>query len=942
MCVEPRQDQLHHFGPGRTELLMVGPADHHQFGMLRIGIPEAFRTCDRGPAISRSLNEEHGCLAAAYRRDAILDPFHIEAVVQSDPQERRFDQRTPDHSCGPLGYSTTNGVRTYELASITIKGSNSYRANPNTEGNPLGTLASIRYHIEGIDQDVKNISKRIEEATAERRELQALISRPFEHEEKLKELLAKQLQLNNELDLNKNQAGTENIEQEKPAEEPEKAVDPEDGEEESGETDPAVQSQSTQQEPTDGAQAETEVVYGNPHPVYPQRIVVGDRIFSAQYGYQTVEKVYPPDPKYPKVVVLDLSRELNKQYPTDRPVTVESQTKSGPELSQKVDPPEEAGSNKLPTALKDLLIGAEAEKVDRSGAQLADTLKVNAHAAEVLRQAYRLGGGEEMGSIEGAAAQAGHARIMLKGLEDMARSPKLPPAARQAALRLTIELRKASAGGTERVAIATPEAQTHEHLHFAIEKMKFDPDVILQDPETRVAFTRAQLLGLAHGSEARVIREVMTRIANYEHESLKLDPATGRRILVKFLANSVHDEAEIDTLKELAHEQLKDTIAKAGQGRSLDAGAAIPAREEPGPPADYRARPGSGSGNGGVGPGAGGASGEEAGEGPELARRVAKPDEGDARVSRLSAAKDKFVRNLSQLEKVPHAEEVHGAAVQAATSRAQTAALIRAAAPRVDDALSKGHKDPVSWLDFRRTLIESNLRGRRDRWNHLAEGAETSTDDDLPAFFARWLHALKAIHEESMGEPLDSPAITAAAYLDRGDMAGLREFLVDTFERAAGRVARMMDNAEYDKITGHPGFAGGLKVYKALIEQPVRANHQENEGVLSDALGPLNTYYPLIRLEEEAHPKKGPNGQAALPQTAQPRQLLFDRARRSLRSVDGSAERPAARCVPDQQQSPPGANPGGLRARPAARAFRASAGNDSCPRPGLQSRRRTH
>ena len=57
---------------------MVGSADHHQFGMLRIGIPEPFR--GSRPVIGRSLNDEHGRLAAPYRREAILDPFHIETV----------------------------------------------------------------------------------------------------------------------------------------------------------------------------------------------------------------------------------------------------------------------------------------------------------------------------------------------------------------------------------------------------------------------------------------------------------------------------------------------------------------------------------------------------------------------------------------------------------------------------------------------------------------------------------------------------------------------------------------------------------------------------------------------------------------------------------------------------------------------------------------------
>jgi N12 class adenine-specific DNA methylase/2'-5' RNA ligase len=137
--------------------------------------------------------------------------------LSTNPQSRSFDL-------------DEQKVRTEALAPIRIKGSKTYAANANTEGNPLGTLASIRYHIETIDQDVKAISKSIADATHKQRELQALIDRPFEHEAKLKDLLAKQQQLNAELDLNKNLAGTEGQEQKE--QEIEKAVEPEEEDEE--------------------------------------------------------------------------------------------------------------------------------------------------------------------------------------------------------------------------------------------------------------------------------------------------------------------------------------------------------------------------------------------------------------------------------------------------------------------------------------------------------------------------------------------------------------------------------------------------------------------------------------------------------------------------------------------------------------------------------------
>jgi hypothetical protein len=107
-----------------------------------------------------------------------------------------------------------------------------------------------------------------------------------------------------------------------------------------------------------------------------------------------------------------------------------------------------------------------------------------------------VGGGGELRSFEGAAAQPSHVGAMLKGLDQMAGSAKLRPQSRRAAADLAAELRKASARGLKRVTIAEPAAEAHEHLHFAVERLKFDPDKILAHPETRVAVTRAMLRGL--------------------------------------------------------------------------------------------------------------------------------------------------------------------------------------------------------------------------------------------------------------------------------------------------------------------------------------------------------------------------------------------------------------------------------------------------------------
>ena len=91
-------------------------------------------------------------------------------------------------------------------------------------------------------------------------------------------------------------------------------------------------------------------------------------------------------------------------------------------------------------------------------------------------------------------------------------------------------------------------------------------------------------------------------------------------------------------------------------------------------------------------------------------------DEPRENYSGLGATKDKFVRNLSQLEKA--SPEAHAAAVRAATSHSQAAALIRASMPAIEKALGTDATPEV----FRKALVESRLQGLRQRWNDWRVG----------------------------------------------------------------------------------------------------------------------------------------------------------------------------------------------------------------------------
>ena len=87
---------------------------------------------------------------------------------------------------------------------VYVRGALTYRAQLNPE-NPLGTIQSIEHVLRNLDrraEDEKLDIQRQEKALSQYGEQ---LDRPFEHEQRLKELLVKQADLNAALDLDKNE-----------------------------------------------------------------------------------------------------------------------------------------------------------------------------------------------------------------------------------------------------------------------------------------------------------------------------------------------------------------------------------------------------------------------------------------------------------------------------------------------------------------------------------------------------------------------------------------------------------------------------------------------------------------------------------------------------------------------------------------------------------------
>jgi hypothetical protein len=83
-----------------------------------------------------------------------------------------------------------------------IRGRATYSANLNAT-NPVGTIQSIEHSLRNLDKLAAEQQNRVARVEKELADYQLQTDRPFEHEERLKQLLARQVELNSLLDLDK-------------------------------------------------------------------------------------------------------------------------------------------------------------------------------------------------------------------------------------------------------------------------------------------------------------------------------------------------------------------------------------------------------------------------------------------------------------------------------------------------------------------------------------------------------------------------------------------------------------------------------------------------------------------------------------------------------------------------------------------------------------------
>lgn len=88
------------------------------------------------------------------------------------------------------------------IPELFLRGSVTYSAKLNA-ANPTGTVQSIEHKVRNLDKLAAEQQNRVERIEKELADYQSQADRPFEHEERLKQLLARQAEINSLLDLDK-------------------------------------------------------------------------------------------------------------------------------------------------------------------------------------------------------------------------------------------------------------------------------------------------------------------------------------------------------------------------------------------------------------------------------------------------------------------------------------------------------------------------------------------------------------------------------------------------------------------------------------------------------------------------------------------------------------------------------------------------------------------
>lgn len=237
--------------------------------------------------------------------------------------------------------------------------------------------------------------------------------------------------------------------------------------------------------------------------------------------------------------------------------------------------------------------------------------------------------------------------------------------------------------------------------------------------------------------------------------------------------------------------------------------------------------------------------------------------------SKLSQLKSYAIRNLEQLKafsKDIKDFDAYREVRKYATSKSQASVILKTATKGITDLIGK-----EGWQKMREALVESRLRGIKQRWNDYADQAPAMSNEQTKNAFNDGengnMYDLVKNLQPLQGE--QNPAKFAVSLIASGRYEDARNYLSDVCKQAADNVLSLgipFDDIVKDGEFVDPKMQQALGIYKNLLGKPIQESHASNEGIFSDSLGDLDTYYPLTgensdkaRLVAKGKPFNEPN-----------------------------------------------------------------------------------
>lgn len=222
-----------------------------------------------------------------------------------------------------------------------------------------------------------------------------------------------------------------------------------------------------------------------------------------------------------------------------------------------------------------------------------------------------------------------------------------------------------------------------------------------------------------------------------------------------------------------------------------------------------------------------------------------------------------WVRNWGRLESLEKTLGTEQEALQSAYRASSSQGTAKAALNKVGRAMQeefKGRANQV-YTDLRKVLVQSNLNGKRERWNDWSEHFRNAPLEEI----AKWATNPKFAQENGLPELdyitdklEDNPhfrGMTKAAdqYIDKNDFDGLKDLMATNFNRAAQLVQDLdfSGGKSYDELRKEPDIQKAKKIYYDEFGSKVEDAQKQLGGALNKYLGEEGVYYPLVSVTPE-------------------------------------------------------------------------------------------